>query len=224
MGTATLVPGGGGPGPSRSLHRLGLGVVVGLLLTLLGACGQVPGTHPRATGVQAVGGPSPSISPNGENQGPPPGTVTYQIVVRQAPKSHRPTQQTPFSVCPVRGSGYFADDFGAPRYAGGYHPHQGNDIFAPMGTAIVAPFDGVAVRSPNQLGGNAVKVAGQFGYVYNAHLSAYGKSGPVKADEIIGYVGNTGDALGGPTHDHFEWHPLGGPAVNPFLFLKAVCG
>ncbi|MFN2589764.1 MAG: M23 family metallopeptidase, partial [Actinomycetota bacterium] len=189
------------------------------------ACGQVPGAHLRSTGVQAAGRPSPQFSPNGENEGPPPGIVTYEVVgttVRET-KPRPPNERSPFSVCPIRGRGYFADDFGAPRYAGGYHPHAGNDIFAPMGTPIVAPFDGVAVRSPNALGGLAVKVLGQFGYVYNAHLSGYGKTGPVKTDEIIGYVGNTGDALGGPPHNHFEWHPVGGPAVNPFPYLRDVC-
>jgi murein DD-endopeptidase MepM/ murein hydrolase activator NlpD len=123
----------------------------------------------------------------------------------------------------VQGKGFFSDDFGAPRYAGGYHPHQGNDIFAPLGTPIVAPFVGTAVATPNSLGGLAVRVLGSQGFVYNAHLVAYGKLGSVKAGTVIGYVGNTGDALGGPTHDHFEWHPANGPAIDPYPFLKEVC-
>ncbi len=169
--------------------------------------------------------PTPTLSPNGENQGPAPGSVTYQVVSGSA--TNRPlvpaTAKRPLQVCPVKGSGNFSDDFGAPRYAGGFHLHQGNDIFAAPGTPVVAPFDGVAVRTPNLLGGNAVEVIGRFGYVYNAHLAAYGRSGPVKVGDIVGYVGNTGDAAGGPTHDHFEWHPGGGPAVDPFLVLKAAC-
>jgi zinc/manganese transport system substrate-binding protein len=43
--------------------------------------------------------------------------------------------------------------------------------------------------------------------VYNAHLVAFGRLGRVKAGTVIGFVGNTGDAAGEPTHDHFEWHP-----------------
>jgi Peptidase family M23 len=148
----------------------------------------------------------------------------------------------PLYVCPVQGQFSVGDDFGAPRYAGGYHPHAGNDIFAPLGTPIVAPFDGVAYEDPNTLGGQAVVVRGRDGYVYNAHLSAYGKTGPVHAGQIIGYVGNTGDARGGATHDHFEWHPYAGPiipwvstygfttiddgsppAVDPYPYLYAAC-
>jgi murein DD-endopeptidase MepM/ murein hydrolase activator NlpD len=126
-------------------------------------------------------------------------------------------------VCPVDQPHSYIDDFGAPRWAGGYHPHEGNDIFAPEGTPIRAPFDGLAVRTPNTLGGLAVTVYGEAGYVYNAHLSAYGTLGEVITGTIIGYVGNTGDATNSAPHDHFEWHPGNGAAVDPFSYLNAVC-
>jgi murein DD-endopeptidase MepM/ murein hydrolase activator NlpD len=126
-------------------------------------------------------------------------------------------------VCPVDQPHSYSDDFGAPRWAGGYHPHQGNDIFAPEGTPIRAPFDGLAVKTPNTLGGQAVTVYGESGYVYNAHLSEYGKVGRVTTGTIIGYVGNTGDAINSAPHDHFEWHPSNGDAVDPYPYLNAVC-
>ncbi len=145
-----------------------------------------------------------------------------------------------FQVCPVDQPRAVYDGFGAPRFAGGYHPHAGNDIIAPMGIAIRAPFPGTAHSSWNALGGNAVYVYGANGYVYNAHLSAFSplSNGSVQAGDIIGYVGNTGDAQGGVTHDHFEWHPnvipsdwpasaygysVIGTAVNPFPLLAQVC-
>lgn len=145
-----------------------------------------------------------------------------------------------FKVCPVEQPRAVYDGFGAPRYSGGYHPHAGNDIVAPMGTAIRAPFAGTARSSYNTLGGSAVYVYGALGYVYNAHLSSYSSNsnGPVAAGDVIGYVGDSGDALGGVPHDHFEWHPnvipsnwprspygytvIGG-ALNPYPLLSQVC-
>jgi len=126
--------------------------------------------------------------------------------------------------CPVRGAHVVANDFGyivQKRPGVPLHVHQGNDITAAYGAPIVAPFDGIAVASTNTLGGLAVDVYGAAGYVYNAHLSAYGKLGRVKTGDVIGYVGSTGDA-GGP-HDHFEWHPDNGAAVDPYPYLMAVC-
>ena len=131
----------------------------------------------------------------------------------------------PFAVCPVQGPHAVADDFGIwvhhPENQGGDHIHQGNDISAALGTPIVAPFDGVATVASNKIGGLAVKVFGQFGYVYNAHLSRFGTLGTVTKGTVIGYVGATGNASG--PHDHFEWHPGGGPAVDPHSFLLQVC-
>ncbi len=149
----------------------------------------------------------------------------------------RLSELRPFAVCPVDGPHAIADDFGAPRVdvievegkdgkvkrKERVRKHQGNDIFAPLGTEVVAPFDGVAVDARNELGGLAVKVIGEFGYVYNAHLSRYGKLGPVETGDVIGYVGTTGNARGTSPHDHFEWHPGGGPAVDPNPFLLLVC-
>ena len=128
-----------------------------------------------------------------------------------------------FHTCPVRGYHVVDDNFGVvvriPHVP--THIHQGDDIAAYYGTPVVAPFAGTAVAAPNELGGLAVKVYGPLGYVYNAHLSRYGALGKVNAGQVIGYVGATGDARG--PHDHFEWHPHDGAAVDPYPFLSAVC-
>jgi murein DD-endopeptidase MepM/ murein hydrolase activator NlpD len=143
-------------------------------------------------------------------------------------------------VCPVGQPRGFGDGFGAPRYAGGFHLHKGVDIVAPTGTPIYAPFDGVARSSFNGLGGNAVYVTGATGYVYNAHLSGFSpnSNGSVRAGEVIGYVGSTGDASGGVPHNHFEYHPNVIPsnwpassygysviddAINPYPLLVDAC-
>ena len=145
----------------------------------------------------------------------------------------------PFHACPVGDPHAFGDSFGAPRYAGGYHPHAGTDIMAPRGTPIYATFDGTATADPNGLGGNAVIVHGAEGYTYNAHLDSYGQLGSVSAGTVIGYVGDSGDAQGGPTHAHFEGHPnvlpanpyrssygytvINGDAIDPYPYLLQVC-
>jgi murein DD-endopeptidase MepM/ murein hydrolase activator NlpD len=148
----------------------------------------------------------------------------------------------PLQVCPVDPPRAFGDGFGAPRYTGQFHLHAGDDILSDYGTKIRAPFDGVAKPTYNSLGGNGEYVYAPDGsYVYNAHLDHYApkSSGPVQAGDVIGYVGDTGDAKGTP-HDHFEWHPTSVPAnwpasfygyvtipgtsaVNPYPVLNDVC-
>jgi len=126
-------------------------------------------------------------------------------------------------VCPVPGFTLIADNFGVmvrlPHVP--VHVHQGNDISAPTGAEILAPFDGYASSSQGKLGGLEVRVFGADGYVYNAHLSGLGQLGWVRAGDVIGYVGSTGDATG--PHDHLEWHPNDGPAVDPNSLLVAAC-
>jgi murein DD-endopeptidase MepM/ murein hydrolase activator NlpD len=128
-----------------------------------------------------------------------------------------------FRYCPVAGQVEVADNFGVLVDIPGVpkHIHQGNDMSAASGTPIVAPFDGSAVATGSELGGLSVDVYGPLGHVYNAHLSSYGQLGAVKAGTVIGYVGTTGDATG--PHDHFEWHPNDGAAVDPHVYLMAVC-
>jgi len=148
-------------------------------------------------------------------------------------------KDNPLHTCPVGNPHAFGDSFGAPRYTTSPpHPHAGEDIMAPRGTPIYATFDGTAEEDPNGLGGNAVVVRGADGYTYNAHLDSYGQMGPVKTGDVIGYVGDSGDARGGPTHDHFEWHPnvLPSPlyrspygytnvdgAIDSYPYLLQVC-
>lgn len=143
-------------------------------------------------------------------------------------------------MCPPVPPVTYRDDFGEPRHVGGYHPHWGNDLFAPRGRPVRAPFDGLAVKhTDNWFAGNYVTVVGAKGYVRNDHLDSFGTVGYVEAGTVIGYVGNTGDAQGGATHDHFEWHPWVVPtplhvapsgfsrvmdAIDPFPFVNLVCG
>jgi murein DD-endopeptidase MepM/ murein hydrolase activator NlpD len=127
-------------------------------------------------------------------------------------------------LCPVQGPRAFSDDYGDARN-GGTRRHQGNDILSPRGTPVVAPVDGVVKRHDNGLGGIAFYLNGRDGIeYYGAHLDSYaGVSGSISQGTVIGWVGNTGDARGGPTHLHFEMHPGGGGPVDPYPTLKAHC-
>jgi murein DD-endopeptidase MepM/ murein hydrolase activator NlpD len=127
-------------------------------------------------------------------------------------------------VCPVQGPRAFGDDYGQPR-GGGRRRHEGNDILAPRGTPVVAPVAGMASQHDNGLGGHAFYLHGTDGVTYyGAHLDSYGTNyGRIAAGTVLGWVGNTGDARGGPPHLHFEIHPGGGGPVNPYPTLGQYC-
>ena len=133
-------------------------------------------------------------------------------------------------VFPVGAPFNFASTFGAPRMTGTKyeHTHQGNDIFAPGGTPLYATSRGVIARKAVAvLGGNKLwLVAADGTQYYYAHLSAYADGvedgAVVEAGQVLGYVGDTGNARGTPPHLHFEIHPAGGAAIDPYPILDAV--
>ena len=131
-------------------------------------------------------------------------------------------------VFPVASPHTFSEDFGDPRLPGTpqAHTHQGCDVVAAEGTELYAAERGVITQvNGSGLGGNGVWLKGESGtYYYYAHLSAYvlglAAGQLVEAGQLIGYVGHTGDAYG--PHLHFEVHPNGGPAVDPYPILLAA--
>ena len=136
-------------------------------------------------------------------------------------------------VFPVYGPSSFVDTFGAPRgdVSGGWH--HGDDIFAPLGAPVLAVAAGTVFSVGwNKVGGNRVWLRdGQGNLFYYAHLSAFTplavNGSKVNAGDVLGFVGNTGDAQGTPTHVHFEIHPVGliglgyDGAVDPTTYLLA---
>ena len=131
-----------------------------------------------------------------------------------------PNPDGSLQVCPVAGPNSFVDSFGWPRDG---HSHQGIDMISPYGTPVVAAHPGNVTYSSSSSGGLQAYVYGSGGYSFYAHLSGYGSaSGTVGAGTAIGYVGSTGNA-GSTNHLHFEWHPGGGAAVDPYQMLLAVC-
>ena len=124
-------------------------------------------------------------------------------------------------VCPVPGAA-FSNDFGQPRTG---HSHQGNDMFAPMGTPNLAVVGGNVTYGPGGSGGMGADLEGDNGvtYVYY-HLSEY-VGGPrrVAQGEVIAKLGMTGNA--GAPHTHFETRPGGrtATAINPYPTLVKIC-
>jgi murein DD-endopeptidase MepM/ murein hydrolase activator NlpD len=131
-------------------------------------------------------------------------------------------------VCPVDGFSAFTDTWGAPRSGG--RSHQGVDMLASRGTPLVAIEAGTIRRMGNGgLGGITIWLTGQSGdEYYYAHMDAWapglsvGQS--VGAGELVGSVGSTGNASYAVPHLHFEFHPGGGSAVNPYPLVKGLCG
>jgi Peptidase family M23 len=143
-------------------------------------------------------------------------------------------------VFPVVGDVQYVDDFGAPRPGG---PHQGNDLVAAKRSPAVAAEAGkVKYWTTSRSAGCMLYLYGQSGTMYEyIHLNndltmrddnrgkcvrgvAYAvKNGArVAAGQQIGYVGDSGDAEGAHSHLHFELHPNGGKATDPYPYLQSA--
>jgi murein DD-endopeptidase MepM/ murein hydrolase activator NlpD len=132
-------------------------------------------------------------------------------------------------VFPVVGPNNFGDTWGAPRSGG--RRHEGTDVIAANGTPLVAVEAGVVTRVDwNPLGGWKLWVDGESGTsYYYAHLRAYapgiapgGPDFPVAAGQLIGWVGQTGNAQFSVSHLHIEVHPQRGAPINPYPLMRAL--
>jgi len=129
------------------------------------------------------------------------------------------------------------NNFGDPRSGG--RTHAGTDILATKGQEIYAMADGTLTLQVfagsglhgSQLSGNLWKLVAATGGTYwiYAHLSAFApglsQGSVVSKGQLLGYVGDTGDAGAGNYHLHFEWHPGGGAPVNALslMTVPAAC-
>ncbi len=139
---------------------------------------------------------------------------------------------------PVVGTVSYSDDFGQPRPGG---PHEGNDLLADKRAPAVAVEDGtIEYWTTSASAGCMLYLKGDSGTMYEyIHLNndltagndntggcvqgvAYAVPDGVHVDagQTIGYVGDSGDANGIHPHLHFEVHPRGAKAVDPFPYLK----
>lgn len=187
--------------------------------------GAVSGATPSS-----IAAASRAVSPGSNGRGTPgtpkPGTTSLP---RSSTSVRANTQNSGANLqgytFPVLGESGYSNDWGAPRSQG--WTHQGNDIFAKEGTPLVAVADGVLDRVGwNSVGGYRLWLWDDFGngfyYAHNSAFSPLARDGArVRAGDVLAFVGHTGDAMGTPDHVHFEVHPNGGAATNPFPFLNA---
>jgi len=133
-------------------------------------------------------------------------------------------------VFPVYGLSSYIDTYGADRADVNYH--HGDDIFGELGQPLLAVADGAGFSVGwNRIGGNRRWLRDHQGNLsYHAHLAPFSISAQngarVNAGEVIGFMGNTGDAEGASTHLHFEVHPVSmlylgyDGAVDPTTYLE----
>ena len=156
-----------------------------------------------------------------KKQPPLPSAAQAQILqLRQQPMPER-------LPIPVKGIKYqqLRDTWGAARSSG--RRHEGIDIMAARGTKVLSSTAGVVTDlRNNNLGGKVIWIAGPAGsYHYYAHLDKHKRGlnvgDRVKKGQVIGYVGNTGNARGGSPHLHYGIYLAGKGrgAVNPYYFL-----
>ena len=179
------------------------------------ATGTVP-----ATGGEPSVGDAPRLRPNR--------TLTPKT---RGPLKLHPKLTAGRYVFPVYGPTSYIDSYGSARADVTYH--HGDDIFGTLGQPLVAVADGTVFSVGwNKIGGNRLWILdGQGNQFYYAHLSAFSTAATngahVKAGQVVGFMGNTGDAEGTPYHLHFEVHPVSflylgyDGAVDPTAYLDA---
>ena len=142
--------------------------------------------------------------------------VSYTITIAAGPSLAFPVSAS--------GNSKTSSFWGDSRDAGG-RKHEGIDIFAAKRTPAIAAAEGIITRvGTNNLGGNIVfmRPKGKNYTLYYAHLDSQmvqeGQS--VKKGDIVGLIGNTGNARTTPPHLHFGIYTSSG-AVDPFPFVNA---
>lgn len=155
-------------------------------------------------------------------------TAAARLGLTAAPAPPPPTAEgVSLAHFPIQGPCHYGDTWHAPR--GGGRLHLGVDLIAPVGNAIYAVADGTITQvyrdRPGSLTGNGLRLTlPDRTYFFYAHLDAIAEGievgTPVSAGQIIGTNGATGNA--GIPHLHFEVHPRGNGAVNPYPLVRAI--
>jgi murein DD-endopeptidase MepM/ murein hydrolase activator NlpD len=127
----------------------------------------------------------------------------------------------------IGGKAAWTDTWGAPRYGPGpiIRTHEGQDVFCSYGDPVLATETGTVNYGDAGLGGKVARLFRSDGsYWYYAHLSDFNdeewpSGATVQAGDVIGYCGNTGNAVSTPSHVHFGFYDTSGSARNPHSTL-----
>ena len=217
------------------------GLPAGTEITFGTALAELEVDAPPAAQTTTAAAPGPKVKPRNEPRRPdgrPPkgsagGRQPEQDPVLSGPPDLDVTPQLTENgyVFPLFGQAWFSSTLGAARANTGWH--HGTDIFAPFGTPVLAIADGTLFSVGwNKVGGYRLWLRDRQGnQFYYAHMAAYSplaRNGrEVRAGQVIGFNGNTGDAQGTPFHVHFEVHPVGllplgyDGVVDPYPYLLA---
>jgi hypothetical protein len=124
----------------------------------------------------------------------------------------------------VQGPATWSDSWHAPRFAGGFHLHEGQDVLCSYGAPVLAAIDGQLHFGENTLGGLAAYVVRPDGaFLYYAHLSEQRTSltgAQVHPGDVIGKCGATGDAT--VPHVHFSFYDAHNVARDPMKLLVGL--
>jgi murein DD-endopeptidase MepM/ murein hydrolase activator NlpD len=237
-GSLTTVAGGASGSPATGYR----GSVTALEVRLTAEHGGLPAGTTILVGYAEVAAQAAPPEPSVQVPKPPKAKSGSKSGNAPEPTGFPPIRQPPDVtpkltaggyVFPVYGPSSFVDTFGALRGDISSGWHHGDDIFAPLGAPLLAVASGTVFSVGwNKVGGNRLWLRdGQGNLFYYAHLSAFSplavNGSKVNAGDVVGFVGNTGDAQGTPFHLHFEVHPVGllglgyDGAVNPTSYLLA---
>ena len=133
-------------------------------------------------------------------------------------------QNGPSLAFPVQVNKQVISSFWGADRDGGSRRHEGVDIFAPKGTPLLAAADGIITRvEETNIGGKVVwmRPEGKNYTLYYAHLDEQlaEQGRKVRSGDVIGKVGNTGNAMTTGPHLHFGIYAQGG-AIDPLLFIQ----
>ncbi|MGH3118947.1 MAG: M23 family metallopeptidase [Gaiellales bacterium] len=183
--------------------------------------GSGPGAGRRASVIPPSGTPTIPGSFNTE------GLMTISAHLRSLGWSAEDVIERVFPPFILAGEATWVDTWGAPRYGPGpiVRTHEGQDVFCDYGDPVLAPEAGVLSMSDGGLGGITSRVhLGDGSYWYLTHLSdwnteEFANGDRVEEGDVIGFCGNSGNALTTPPHVHFGWYLPSGVAKNPMRRL-----